>query len=75
MTQVKVEEEEDTEMSESAEREAEKSKVDHVNTNARVVEGRYLVEGERQIIELVLDTEREVTHELIDVGSSFSLYP
>lgn len=63
-------------MTESSEREAEKNKVDQVNTYAKVVAGRYLVNSEeRQIIELELETEREITHDLIDVGSSLSIYP
>jgi len=30
---------------------------------------------ERQIIELELETDKEITHDLIDVGSSLSIYP
>jgi|LauGreDrversion4_2_1035121.scaffolds.fasta_scaffold1604469_2 hypothetical protein len=30
---------------------------------------------ERQIIEVEIETEKEITHDLIDVGSSLSIYP
>lgn len=71
-----IQPEEEGEMSESAEREAEKSKVDQINSQARVKGGRYLINTpERQIIEVEIETEREITHDLIDVGSSLSIYP
>lgn len=63
-------------MSEKEQKEAEKQKIDQVTTWARVKDGRYIVqEKERQIIEIELESEREIGHDLIDVGSSFSLYP
>jgi predicted Rdx family selenoprotein len=63
-------------LTESTEREVEKNKVDQVTTWGRVREGRYLVNApERQIVELEIETERDITHDLIDVGSSLSIYP
>jgi sulfite reductase alpha subunit-like flavoprotein len=63
-------------LTESTEREVEKNKVDQVTTWSRVREGRYLVKApERQIVELEIETERDITHDLIDVGSSLSIYP
>lgn len=63
-------------MNESTEREIEKNKVDQVTTWGLVREGRYLVKvPERQIVELEIETERDITHDLIDVGSSLSIYP
>jgi hypothetical protein len=71
-----IQPDEESELTESAEREAEKSKVDQINSQARVKGGRYLINApERQIIEVELETEREITHDLIDVGSSLSMYP
>ena len=61
---------------EKSEKEAEKNKLDQITTFAKVKGGRYIInEAERQIIEIELETERDITHDLIDVGSSFSIYP
>lgn len=51
-------------------------KIQSQHMHANIVSGRYLVQKEgREIIEVKLDFLRDIPRELIDVGSSFSLYP
>lgn len=51
-------------------------KVEHLTTFAKVKIGRYLVdEGDRQILEVMMETDKDISSDLIDVGSSFSVYP
>jgi sulfite reductase alpha subunit-like flavoprotein len=52
------------------------SKLDQITTNAKVVGGRFLVkQDKRQVIEIEIQTEKPISHEIIDVGSSLSIYP
>jgi len=40
------------------------------------VAGRFLInQDKRQVIEIEINTEKPISHEIIDVGSSLSLYP
>lgn len=56
--------------------EPEKKTVEHMTTMAQVVQGRMLIDTEeRQVIELELITDKDIPRDLIDVGSSFSIYP
>ena len=47
-----------------------------MTTNAKVIGGRFLINhDQRQVIEIEIETEKLISHEVIDVGSSLSLYP
>lgn len=52
------------------------SKLDQITTTARVKSGRFLINNDkRQVIEIEIQTDKPISHEMIDVGSSLSLYP
>lgn len=54
----------------------EEKRVEHLTTWAHIKEGRYLIkEAEKEVVELVIKTEKAVSKELIEAGSSFSIYP
>lgn len=56
--------------------EPEKRVQEHLTTWGKITGGKVLVEeDDRIVLELEFLTEKEVSRELIDVGSSFSVYP
>ncbi|TNV80606.1 hypothetical protein FGO68_gene3840 [Halteria grandinella] len=53
-----------------------KKTVEHLTAHAIVTGGKFLIDTpDRQVIELELLVDKEVSKDLIDVGSSFSIYP